>query len=483
MPKVSVVVPVFNPGAHIDDCISSLLGQSMPSEQLELIFVDDGSTDATPERLRALADEHPHVQVARIPNSGWPGRPRNVGLDMAKGEYVYFVDNDDWLGEEALERLYAMARADDADIVIGKVVGHGKRVPPQLFRRNRHALRLDSAKLLVLLTPHKLFRRSLLDEHGVRFVEGRGRLEDHKFVVEALLRAERISVLADYPCYHWVLRDPQHNASFRQFDAAGYYEDVREVLDIVERHTEPGPLQDELVLHWYRGKMLGRVGGRGWLNRDPAWRRELHAEVRRLAGERFDRRLDAQLPFALRVRARLLRDGTYEDLEALAAVETAQRARVRLRSLATGGEDCVVRVSGGLMSRHTSLRFERDGERVRWRPPRPLRGRIDDEALDVTAALPMARVELYLHGADGVEFFLPTDTQVRLRGRRGRLRAELAATARIDPRTAAGGAPLPDGRWELRARVTLVGYADARRVRRLGRPVGVTCSDGRLDRG
>ena len=62
-----------------------------------MIFVDDGSTDGTRRRLDALAAEHDHVRVEHIPNSGWPGRPRNVGLDLARGEFVYFVDNDDWL--------------------------------------------------------------------------------------------------------------------------------------------------------------------------------------------------------------------------------------------------------------------------------------------------------------------------------------------------------------------------------------------------
>ncbi|MGH2967899.1 MAG: glycosyltransferase family 2 protein, partial [Solirubrobacteraceae bacterium] len=143
MPLVSVIVPVYNPGSDIDDCIASLLGQTLPREELELIFVDDGSTDATPARLDALAAEHAHVKVQHIPNSGWPGKPRNIGLDLARGDYVYFVDNDDWLEPDALERLHAMAVADRAEIVVGKVVGHGKGVPRSLFERNRHGAPFD----------------------------------------------------------------------------------------------------------------------------------------------------------------------------------------------------------------------------------------------------------------------------------------------------------------------------------------------------
>src|SRR4051794_5910435 len=140
MPKVSVIVPVFDPGSDIDDLIASLLGQTMPPGELELIFVDDGSTDGTPARLDALAAEHRHVRVQHIPNSGWPGKPRNIGLALARGDYVFSADNDDSPELDALERLPAMAVQDRADVVIGKVVGHGKGVPRRLFEHNRHGV-------------------------------------------------------------------------------------------------------------------------------------------------------------------------------------------------------------------------------------------------------------------------------------------------------------------------------------------------------
>ena len=214
VPKVSVIVPVYNPGADIDDCIASLLGQSLPPEEYEVIFVDDGSTDDTPARLDALAAEHPHVRVEHIPNSGWPGRPRNIGIEMARGEFVYFVDNDDWLGKQALKRLHKRALRDEADIVIGKIVGEGKFVARSMFKRDRRNVTLEWAPLVRLLTPHKLFRKALLDEHNIRFPEGRRRLEDHVFTMHAYFHAQRISVMAGYPCYHWVLRESEGNASY-----------------------------------------------------------------------------------------------------------------------------------------------------------------------------------------------------------------------------------------------------------------------------
>ena len=155
------------------------------------------------------------MRVEHIPNSGWPGKPRNLGIEMARGEYVYFVDNDDWLGKGALNRLYNRAERDEADIVIGKVVGEGKFVARSVFKRDRKDVTLEWAPLVRLLTPHKLFRKALLDEHGIRFPEGRRRLEDHVFTMHAYFHAQHISVLAGYPCYHWVLRETRRQRLLR----------------------------------------------------------------------------------------------------------------------------------------------------------------------------------------------------------------------------------------------------------------------------
>ncbi len=69
-----MVVPVYNAGEYLQPCVDSLLAQTLPADELELIFVDDGSTDDSLARLHALADEHRHVRVITIPSSGWPGQ-------------------------------------------------------------------------------------------------------------------------------------------------------------------------------------------------------------------------------------------------------------------------------------------------------------------------------------------------------------------------------------------------------------------------
>ena len=464
VPKVSVIVPVFNPGERIDPLLDSLLGQSLPAGEHELIFVDDGSTDGTGERLAALAAEHDNVRTIRIENSGWPGRPRNVGLDAAQGEFVYFVDHDDYLGTEALERLYATAIADEADIVIGKVVGHHKAVPRSLFRENVHELGLRAAPFN-LLTPHKLFRRALLDEHGIRFPEGKRRLEDHMFVVPAYFAARNMAILADYACYHWVRWDSDENASYAAPDPAEYFDDVRGVLDVVDAHTEPGEFRDALYGRWYRGKLLGRLGRNAFLGRDEEHRRGVLAAVRELIEERFPERLDAALAPALRLRAALARRDDYDGLVALAEYGRDLRSIARVRRVRGDGTwmtlqvECWLRERGG-----EPLRVRRRGGRLLLVLPDAVAGHLADAELDVTDALRgRPRPAAAQAGGRGDRLDRPgRGDGRRARGGRGgaRPRHRRRCEGRIAPTIAAGGtAPLVPGDYDLRAVVWLAGFS------------------------
>ena len=450
--KVSVVVPVYNPGPDIDDCIRTLLDQSLPAEDYEVIFVDDGSTDATPARLDRLAAEHANVRVEHIPNSGWPGKPRNVGIGMARGEYVYFVDNDDWVGREALERMYAMALQDDADIVIGKVVGHGKSVPRNLFRRNRSGVDLTWEPLVWLLTPHKLWRRSFLDAHDLRFPEGRRRLEDHVMVMRAYFSEPSVSVLADYPCYHWVLRDRDVNASWGRLDPQSYFQFMREVLDIVDEHTEPGPFRDRLYARWYRGKMLNRVE-KIHSNPDVSRRRPLYAAMHELAVERFPDGVDAFLPFNLRARSQLLRAGDYDALEALQDYESSMKAQARATAMRPVEGGAELTVEGEL----TGLRFLRDGERLVW----------GEDRVDATDALSGATIQLLLkRRATQEEYRVPAKVEPRFADGSDGVRVVVRAAGTVSAATGAAGGPLPAALWEVHAVVIVAGFRAITRVRR-----------------
>lgn len=203
-PIVSVIVPAYNSEATIEACVSSALRQSLAPGQVEVIAVDDGSSDGTGAALDAFAAAHPDVvRVVHQANTGGPSVPRNVGLDMARGRYVFFLDADDRLGVEALERMVAMAEKHSSDVVLGKMVGvDGRGVATTMFTRNTPRADLFRSRIYWTLSPLKLFRRDFLESLSLRFPVGQHYGEDQPFTARAYLNAKVISVLADYDCYY-----------------------------------------------------------------------------------------------------------------------------------------------------------------------------------------------------------------------------------------------------------------------------------------
>ncbi|MBE1609663.1 glycosyltransferase family 2 protein [Actinopolymorpha pittospori] len=482
--KVSVVVPIHNARSCLDACVESVLDQSMPPEDYEVLFVDDGSTDGTSRLLDDLADRHPRVRVIHNDPSGGPGRPRNNGVAAAEGDYVYFLDQDDRLAPPALERLEAMARRCDSDIVIGKVVGHGGRgVPKSMFAASRERADILADRLLGFMTPHKLFRTSFLRQHDLRFPEGPAWLEDHRMVVRAYLLAKTISVLADDVCCHWIRLPGRAHHSARRFDPIAYYQALREVLDIVDAHTEPGDERDQMYAYWYHAKMLRLLTGRAFLGRPLRPSRYRHyRQIRRLALERFSSGVDRFLPLSMRVRSRLLRAGAYGDIARLTAAEHGLTIAASLDAVRWTGAGLVVEASAHLVyADGAPVSFRRRGDRLLWEPPCALRTRLPDEAFDATALVRDSRLDVYLRcREDQGDYPLPTTSalvpEVGVReaiegvdGSGTHLR--MRASAHLDVWTAKLGRPLDAGTWDCFVRAETCGWGPQRRLGRANGPL------------
>ncbi|MEV6109007.1 glycosyltransferase [Streptomyces sp. NPDC051940] len=461
--KVSVVVPVYNPGRYIEDCVASLLRQSLPDDEYEAVFVDDGSTDDTPELLDRLAAEHPNMHVIHQEPSGWSGRPRNVGTDAARGEFVMYVDNDDWLGDEALERMYRYGVENGADIVIGKMAGKGRPVPRELFRVNRPHATVADAPLIDSLTPHKMFRRDFLERTGLRFPEGRRRLEDHVFVAEAYLLAGNVSVLSDYVCYHHVKREDEGNAGFRQIEPVGYFKNLRDALDAVERHTEPGELRDRLFRRWLRVEMVERLRGNRLLKVAEQDRAPLFAEIQTLVNERFGPEVAAPLPFAQRAVAALATAGRLADVEEFARWEAGIKAAGRLTDLRWDQERLRLAFTGELTTDEKPMAFRTEDGQAQLDLPlgEEAAAVVAAQSVDLRAPVDGAAVDLVLRErATSAEFFQPVEvTREQLPLADGSFRLVLHADGTIDPATAANGGPLGRGVWDVVIRVRSCGWA------------------------
>ena len=466
--KVSVIVPVYNPGRYLERCVDSVLHQSLPETEYETIFVDDGSTDDSPARLDALAAAHPNVRVIHQENSGWPGKPRNVGIDAARGEYVFFLDHDDALGPEALERLHDFATRNGSDVVIGKMAGHRRWVPAQLFVRTRDRVTLWDAPIVEALTPHKLFRRAFLADHRLRFPEGRRRLEDHVFVLEAYFAASVISVLADPVCYHFYQRPDRKGASTGLTDPTYYYGFVREVLGIVEANTEPGPRRDALLQRFVRIQLLNRLRGPRFLGHPAAYRASLFAEIRSVVEDHVPPSVDELLAPFQRVQMALVRASRLDllveaakweqELAAVAILGTAERP---------GSGPFDLSIEARLAAGRRTLALERRAERFLLDLPPDVAAVVPDDARTVAVPVGGGASVLARRRGDSVEQPIPGRAERRIDEGQGLYTIVDSVEATIDPGTFASGSRARPATWDVMVGIGTVGVTREVRVAQL----------------
>ncbi|WDZ82489.1 glycosyltransferase family 2 protein [Micromonospora cathayae] len=314
VPDVSVVVPVYNTMPYLRACLASLLGQTIGRHRMEIVAVDDGSTDGGGRLLDQLAARYPDtVRVVHQPNSGGPAVPCNRGLDLATGRYVFFVGSDDRLGPQALERLVAAADRWDSDVVLGRAVGvNGRYMSQEIFAETRSDVDLFDSALPWSLANIKLFRRELLERHRLRFCADMPILSDQPFTLEALYRARRVSVLADYDYYHAVRRLDAGNITYR----SRLDQRLRCVELLVDRVAEliPAGKQRDAVLRRHFGLEVAHLVADDVRTLDRPTQERVYAVVRRLVDRYLTEDLRDQLGIETRLRLGAVGAGGLDDL-------------------------------------------------------------------------------------------------------------------------------------------------------------------------
>lgn len=202
--KVSVIIPVYNACDYVSQCLDSVLAQSL--KETEIICVDDGSTDNSFEILQRYQKADGRIRVIRQENR-FAGAARNCGIKMASGEYLHFLDSDDYIEETFLERMYDAAGRNGADVVICDAFCKDMftgRIDPRIanmemdFLPKEHSRfnRINAGKGLFQITNgwpwDKLFRRDFIEKEGLLFTASRT-ANDGYFVFMALSLAESIT--------------------------------------------------------------------------------------------------------------------------------------------------------------------------------------------------------------------------------------------------------------------------------------------------
>jgi glycosyltransferase involved in cell wall biosynthesis len=321
-----VVVPVYNTMPYLTACLDSLVRQSIGPERMQVVAVDDGSTDGSGEELERYAAAHPGLfTVVHQENSGGPAAPCNVGLDLATGRYVFFLGADDYLADRALEDLVDRADEWGSDVIFGRMVGVGGRfVSQRLFKTTDPDLAFPESELPFALANTKLFRRDLLEANRIRYALDLRVGSDQPFTIAAMLHAKRISVLADYPYYFAVRREDAANISF-SVDWRVRLEDIGHVMDHVADLVPAGADRDAILRRHFAWELNTRLS-QDFPALDPAEQQAMAGVVAGLANRYLTTGLARRLPVAARARVMAAQLGRVDVLRAMAELHADEDA-------------------------------------------------------------------------------------------------------------------------------------------------------------
>lgn len=212
MIKVTIIIPVYNVENYLNRCLQSVVGQTVP--EIEILCIDDGSTDQSPAILEKWAKVDSRIKVIHKKNGGI-SLARNLGLGMAQGPYLLFVDSDDWIEPDTVETALSHMKGE-VDIVCwgAEIIAEG--LPSDhsgvIQAKKYHKIQLtgekeitnDIVKRSTVTVWNKLWKKSILDQFGIRFTEGRY-FEDNDFTFMYFVHCRK-GVYLDRYLYHYIQR-------------------------------------------------------------------------------------------------------------------------------------------------------------------------------------------------------------------------------------------------------------------------------------
>ena len=231
MPKVSIIVPVYNTSAYLRRCMDALTGQTL--EDIEIIAVNDGSTDDSPAILGEYEQKDSRVRVFHKVNGG-QATARNMGIRRSHGEYVGFADSDDYVDADMFRQMYELAKEKDCDMV--ECNYHYLQETKDDIRelKTRGRIREYTGQKDMLIDPqvspwNKLYRREILLHNGVDFPEGLI-YEDTAFYIKTIPYVKKASYL-DRACVYYFLRETSTMNANKSRKVGNIFQVLQNILD------------------------------------------------------------------------------------------------------------------------------------------------------------------------------------------------------------------------------------------------------------
>ena len=212
MYKVSVIMPIFNAGEYLENTLNSVINQTIGFENIELILVDDCSTDNSKDIIEKYSNSYPNIKKIFLEeNTGCPGIPRNIGIKNATSDYVMFIDNDDEYFPEICDKLYNTMILEDTDIVVCNALGSNDcgenfeyNVIKFSWNSERTLLNEDIIYLGNVFVWNCIFKKSIIIDNNLEFIDSVS--EDAIFILEYSIHSKKLIYLNDYTGYHHIQR-------------------------------------------------------------------------------------------------------------------------------------------------------------------------------------------------------------------------------------------------------------------------------------
>lgn len=220
MTKVSIIVPVWNVFKYLDNCLNSLVNQTL--KDIEIIVINDGSPDNSQQIIDKYAKKYKNI-VSIIKENGGQGSARNMGLDIAKGEYIGFVDSDDYVDESMYEKLYNKAIEKKYDIVICNFLNHYPNGTTELICCGESKLDLFGSAC------NKLFKKSFIGT--LRYLP-KIWYEDLNFTMKLLAKTDNYAILNE-GLYHYIIHESStmnNNNSKKNLDIITCIDNIKDYL-------------------------------------------------------------------------------------------------------------------------------------------------------------------------------------------------------------------------------------------------------------
>lgn len=260
-PLLSVIMPIYNMENYLEGSVKCVLNQTL--ENLELILVDDGSSDASPGLCDAFAAADTRVHVVHKPRGG-VSSARNAGLSAAAGEYIGFVDPDDRIKKDFYQQLYTIAASQGCDLVSSLYCSipeedPSRQIPDNLWVEEVDK-KLEQPEIGNIILPamykgfdcpvwNKLFKRNLIREHQIRFDENLSIGEDYLFALHYLVYAKSY-YYTTWTGYHYTIRKASAVRTYRKNYMRNFSYLYREKKRLLKKYPHSSQLLTHSNLQW-----------------------------------------------------------------------------------------------------------------------------------------------------------------------------------------------------------------------------------------